>query len=405
MRQYFMKLTIEVEMKNFGDDHSTINNFLLMEAPFLTIKSTPKQVASQFSDYEFVNSHLEDEKRESDFVRFHGISSHEFNHLKPHGTFGYSHQKRSKNSYDTPHFGHHGSEYQPSAHPVFKPGQIEKNLGAFNYVNQFTRAGLPNDFDEPHPFMHHGHQHIPSFNPAGMSSNFDDISHFNSHGYRHTSQHSLTGMQGASRGVRSSNNYPKVYEVEVFVDCKMTKSELISQLDALKHSIGGGCLSIIKYQFDSEDEFRLRKEQSSFDFVPVGFFNHGHIGPSKIHKQLIEELQPYFDNSTRFFQQSLNSKNYNQALRRLCTADPKHQQAITMLSILLKYKHVLEIDINEPAGEQARSAIHYAAMKKNESIYNALISAGANPDVEDKTSKSAKQYFEALPVENRIGLG
>ncbi len=92
---------------------------------------------------------------------------------------------------------------------------------------------------------------------------------------------------------------------------------------------------------------------------------------------------------------AVKAKNYNQALRRACTSN--HVTALTLIKILFDYKDKLVININEQAGEDKRTALHYAAITGNADVYEFLVCQGAKTDLKDGPTgngMTAAQYME-----------
>ncbi|MBA3536630.1 MAG: hypothetical protein H0T84_08480 [Tatlockia sp.] len=106
-----------------------------------------------------------------------------------------------------------------------------------------------------------------------------------------------------------------------------------------------------------------------------------------------------------YFMESLNNHLYGQALRRLCTCfTPKTEQLIV---ILLGYQKQLNFSIDEQGGKDQYAAIHHAAQLTDPSIFDLLVSKGANPDLVCSNGKNAKaiyDFFDHLsPVERFCG--
>lgn len=112
------------------------------------------------------------------------------------------------------------------------------------------------------------------------------------------------------------------------------------------------------------------------------------------HEKLLRQIsniilknKPNFDT----FLESIDAKKYSQALRRACTV--KHPDAIVLIKILLSYKEILQIDINEQAGDKQLSALHIAALKGNQEIYLNLKTNGAI-DLKDSDGTFASTHME-----------
>ncbi len=86
--------------------------------------------------------------------------------------------------------------------------------------------------------------------------------------------------------------------------------------------------------------------------------------------------------------ESLNTKKYEQAVRRICTS--KHPSAYYVAKILLEYAQSLNIQINQQAGPQMNAAIHYAARNDdNPNIYMLLLQVGGDQDLRNATGETA----------------
>ena len=109
---------------------------------------------------------------------------------------------------------------------------------------------------------------------------------------------------------------------------------------------------------------------------------------SNPHDQLVQELALYRVLIESAFFQSIDAKKYNQSIRRISSSPDS--KACYVLRILLKYIHSLQIDLNEQAGAEEMSALHYAA-KSNAACYDLLIEAGANPELLNKAGMTPSE--------------
>src|SRR3990167_5931449 len=114
----------------------------------------------------------------------------------------------------------------------------------------------------------------------------------------------------------------------------------------------------------------------------------------KIHDNLIKEISSVINlNEEKYhnFLVSIEARNYSQALRRLCTTTSK--ETIQVVKLLLKAKNDILLNIDEQAGKEKFSALHYAAKKGNEQVYNLLKKDNADENLEDSYGKTAADYF------------
>lgn len=73
----------------------------------------------------------------------------------------------------------------------------------------------------------------------------------------------------------------------------------------------------------------------------------------------------------KYFDQAINDKKYERALRTACNSSLG--KAFKLVKLLLMYKGILKINIDEQAGDKCYSALHYAAIKGNKDIYDLLV--------------------------------
>lgn len=100
------------------------------------------------------------------------------------------------------------------------------------------------------------------------------------------------------------------------------------------------------------------------------------------HTSLVEETKQILGTDRHIFLDSLNERNYNQALRRACTATDKI--AVQLIKLLFKYEQSLSLNVNEQSGEQKYTALHHAARKKNIAAYDLLREKGADDSIMDR---------------------
>ncbi len=129
-----------------------------------------------------------------------------------------------------------------------------------------------------------------------------------------------------------------------------------------------------------------------------------HTAKEQAHQQLCQRINPILQTEKQAFKpfsDAINNMQYSKALRIACTSTDA--KAFALIKILLSYKKILQIDINEAAGTQKLAAIHYAAKKGNAELYHHLKEQGANADKLDGDNKSAKDYLlEYLQKNNKI---
>jgi ankyrin repeat protein len=89
------------------------------------------------------------------------------------------------------------------------------------------------------------------------------------------------------------------------------------------------------------------------------------------------------------FADAIAKKAYSKALRRACTSI--HPDALELVKVLLKYKEIFSIDINEQAGENLNAPIHYAIKKENNSLCQLLLLHGADADLKNKDGCSTNE--------------
>ena len=106
------------------------------------------------------------------------------------------------------------------------------------------------------------------------------------------------------------------------------------------------------------------------------------------HDQLVQELAPYRVLVDAAFFKSIDAKNYNQSVRRISSSP--NSRACEVLRIRLKYVHPLDINLNEQAGSNEMSALHYAA-KSNAACYDLLIEFGANSELLNNAGMTPEQ--------------
>ncbi|QRN03983.1 hypothetical protein GH742_08945 [Legionella sp. MW5194] len=110
------------------------------------------------------------------------------------------------------------------------------------------------------------------------------------------------------------------------------------------------------------------------------------------HASLLKELASFeSDPTTKAAFDSINNKNYAQAIRRICTVN--NEKSHGMLNIILKFRERLSIIIDEQAGDKKQNALHIAASRNNHVAYDLLIASGAKQDIKDSERKTASDYY------------
>lgn len=119
------------------------------------------------------------------------------------------------------------------------------------------------------------------------------------------------------------------------------------------------------------------------------------IAAGDAHNDLLKKLQPIVANDPGLvpFMELITSKQYSKALRSVCTI--KKSLGTDLLEILIGFKKVLNIDINERAGVKLQSALHHAAVHNHES-YLLLVSNGANTKLTDASGILASSIYESV---------
>lgn len=118
-------------------------------------------------------------------------------------------------------------------------------------------------------------------------------------------------------------------------------------------------------------------------------FDSKKLAKEEKHAELMRRLEGFRNPNNELFFQSLEKKNYAQALRRACNSS---DESAVLVKILLEYTVPLKIKIDEQAGEKQYSALHYAAFKGNRALYNLLVSHHANEVLLDATLTTPYQY-------------
>lgn len=110
------------------------------------------------------------------------------------------------------------------------------------------------------------------------------------------------------------------------------------------------------------------------------------------HTSLLKELMSFeSDPAMKAAFDSINNKNYAQAIRRICTVN--NEKSHRMLNVILKFRERLSITLDEQAGDKKQSALHIAASRNNYAAYELLIASGARQDLKDNEGKTASDYL------------
>lgn len=112
---------------------------------------------------------------------------------------------------------------------------------------------------------------------------------------------------------------------------------------------------------------------------------------AQIENMIPKEFTKHFLNFTT----AIKDKKYSSALRTACTGTNPNALELTLqlIETLMRYKDILDININEQAGDQKYSALHHAARKGNKKIYDYLISQGADEKLVDKDEKTPAELI------------
>ena len=124
------------------------------------------------------------------------------------------------------------------------------------------------------------------------------------------------------------------------------------------------------------------------------------MAASNAHSRLVKLITPIIkqlilknpDSPFKLFLESVQNRNYSQALRRACTT--KSQNAFKLIKILLQFKAELRIDINERSGDKKRSALHHAAISGTYEMYCFLVEEGGHTKIIDADKKTPQYYAE-----------
>jgi hypothetical protein len=159
-----------------------------------------------------------------------------------------------------------------------------------------------------------------------------------------------------------------------------------------------------KFEFVSEREFPISTEmfRMNFGLGITDFCNFRNA--IQINNQLIERMSEksisrsifspsYHDNLVKeLAMMTMNkprisailtlvrNKEYSKALR---TAANDEQDGLIIVTLLLKYKDSLKINIDEQAGDKNRAASHWAIIKQKWDILDLLLANGASPSLKD----------------------
>jgi hypothetical protein len=92
----------------------------------------------------------------------------------------------------------------------------------------------------------------------------------------------------------------------------------------------------------------------------------------------------------KYFFEAINANSYSQALRTACTST--HPKAFELVKLLMLHAVDFKINIDEQAGDKHYSALHHAASKHNQLIYDYLLHLGAVQSL-DIDGKTPEQLF------------
>jgi hypothetical protein len=127
----------------------------------------------------------------------------------------------------------------------------------------------------------------------------------------------------------------------------------------------------------------LSSQKNSYDDKKKSSFKGFIVTKSgDAHDNLIKDIKQVIDrdvNNLGRYLELVSQKQYGKALRTACNSckPTGDENTFELIKILLSYKDIFSININEENSE-SKTAIYYAALKGNEAVYNLLIANGAN---------------------------
>lgn len=141
------------------------------------------------------------------------------------------------------------------------------------------------------------------------------------------------------------------------------------------------------------------------------------------HAQLIERLNVQLaakQAEFKFFLTAIENKEYSRAVRILAATKTKkalasgdtqtgyaeNMFAYECLVILLSFKEVLKINLDEQIAPENNAALHHAAQKRNPKTYQRLLAHRANPNLPNAAGITAAQlYATHMMVDSKSNVG
>jgi ankyrin repeat protein len=106
-------------------------------------------------------------------------------------------------------------------------------------------------------------------------------------------------------------------------------------------------------------------------------------------------------NDNKPFLDAINERQYTKALRRACTSTDE-QTALKLIKVLMSYKGRLSFNVNEQAGPEQLTALHYAAKSANSEIFDFLIRQDADQTIVDKAGMKARDYMQNVNLQRKV---
>lgn len=219
----------------------------------------------------------------------------------------------------------------------------------------------------------------------------------------------MVGFEGSRPGISNqqseeSSRYPVQYIVNAILTGSrcLTKEQFIKLITPRFHDD----VQIIKYEFDSTDNFAPSKPEES-QFTSINFYNRHQTNNSSS-----SEDDPFFQSDIEAFSSKLNQEhilnsifakykyesemflpNPKVALRRAAAAGN-----IEDLEALLSIRG-LDINAQDDTPNKQYTALHWAAMRNHLNAYKLLIKVGANPEIKNASGKMPSEYLKTKEAE------
>lgn len=181
----------------------------------------------------------------------------------------------------------------------------------------------------------------------------------------------------------------EIFFENIKTECNEQFNQMNSLLKDLKDEV-----NLLSNQAEEKNYCEIKIE-SKLSTTPVFF--------ATPHEVLLRQIDKIIPNNKRdlypYFLNAINEKNYAKALRTACTSES--ETAFRLIKLLLLYKGILKIDVNEQAGSRKYAALHHVALHGNKEIYDYLVSQGA-AQLEDDDGNTPEQL---LPKQGKsLGL-